>query len=235
MLCPSTARAQNPLTYPYLDGSEAAFPGFRQAAERAAAGYVMVTPMTRDNPLTQERGGALETGSGIVIDRNGYILTAAHIARGRQFDMRITLRDGRRVMASVEKISPNNELALLKCDPLPDVVPIVLGKSGALRKGDPALAIGSPGRRWGVVSVGRVRVPNIGERIDHGNWGFDNALEIGMEVETGHSGGPVVNARGELIGMIAVREMGDTSKVPYISPRIAYAVPVDDIRRWLGR
>ncbi len=234
-LAPWQTAGQSPLSFPYLDGSEAAFPSFRQAAETAAAGYVMVTLLARADPSRQEEGGELHTGSGIVLDRAGLVLTAAHIARGRQFDIRITLRNGRRLMASVIKISPENELALLRTDPLPDAVPLAFGANGKVMRGDPALAIGSPSRRWGVASVGRVRVPRLGERLDYGGWGFDNALEIAMEVESGHSGGPVINARGELIGMIAGYELGDTTKPKYLSPRIAYAVPVDDIRKWLGR
>ena len=46
-----------------------------------------------------------------------------------------------------------------------------------------------------------------------------------MEVESGHSGGPVFDRRGALIGMVAGYELGDTTKRPYVSPRITYAIP----------
>ncbi len=228
------AGAQSPLSYPYLDGSEAAFTAYRRVAEQAARGYVMVTLLARADPVTREGGGEIHTGSGIVLNRDGLILTAAHIARGSQFDVRVRFADGRTVAADVIKVSAKQELALLRTGPLPDLVPIAFGNSDLLKKGDPALAIGSPKRAWGVVSIGRVRLPNIGERLDYGAWGFDNAIEIAMEVETGHSGGPVVNAKGELIGMVAGYEMGDTTKPVYRSPRIAYVVPVNDIRKWLA-
>ncbi len=228
------AGAQGALSYPYLDGSEAGFPAFRRVAERAARGYVMVTLLARPDPVTREGGGELHTGSGIILNRDGYILTAAHIARGPEFAVRIRLADGRTLPAEVVKVSPKQELAVLRTAPLPDAEPLAFADTRQLRRGDPALALGSPRRVWGVVSVGRVRVPNIGERLDYGNWGFDNAIEIGMEVESGHSGGPVVNARGELIGMVAGYELGDTTKPQYRSPRITYVVPANDIRKWLG-
>lgn len=228
------ARAQAALSYPYLDGTEAGFPAYRRIAERAARGYVMVTLLAKPDPLTREGGGELHTGSGIVLNRDGYILTAAHIARGPEFAVRVRLADGRSLPAEVVKVSAKQELAVLRTAPLPDAEPIAFADSRHVRRGDPALALGSPRRVWGVVSVGRVRVPNIGERLDYGAWGFDNAIELGMEVESGHSGGPVVNAKGELIGMVAGYELGDTTKPQYRSPRIAYVVPANDIRKWLG-
>jgi len=228
------AMAEGTLSYPYLDGGEAAFPAYRAVAERAARGYVMVTLFARPDPVTREGGGEIQTGSGIVLNRDGYILTAAHIARGAQFLLRVRLADGRVLPAEVVKVSPKQELAIVKTAPLPDAVPIAFADSQRMRKGEPVLAVGSPRRMWGVVSVGRVRTPNIGERLDYGNWGFDNAIELALEVESGHSGGPVVNARGELVGMIAGYELGDTTKPQYRSPRIAYVVPANDIKKWLG-
>jgi len=228
------AAAESALSYPYLDGSEAAFPAYRETAARAALGYVMVTLMARPDPVTREGGGELHTGSGIVLSREGYILTAAHIARGPEFGVRVRLADGRTLPAEVVKVNAKQELAILKTAPLPDAEPLRFADSRSVKTGDPALALGSPHRVWGVVTVGRVRVPNIGERLDYGNWGFDNAIEIAMEVESGHSGGPVVNAKGELIGMVAGYELGDTTQPQYRSPRIAYVVPSNDIRKWLG-
>ena len=228
------AAAQDALSYPYLDGGEAAFPAYRAVAARAARAYVMVTLLAKPDPVSREGGGELHTGSGIVLNRDGYILTAAHIARGPEFAVRVRLANGRTMAAEVVKVSAKMELAIVKTGPLPDAEPLPFADSRSVRKGDPVLALGSPRRVWGVVSVGRVRVPNIGERLDYGNWGFDNAIEIGMEVESGHSGGPVVNAKGELLGMVAGYELGDTTKPQYRSPRITYAVPSNDIKKWLG-
>ena len=228
------AAAEGALSYPYLDGTEAAFPAYRAVAERAARGYVMVTLLARADPITREGGGELHTGSGIVLNRDGYILTAAHIARGPEFAVRVTLHDGRTLAAEVVKVSAKQELAILKTAPLPGAVPLPFADSRGIRRGDPALALGSPRRVWGVVSVGRVRIPNIGERLDYGSWGFDNAIEVALEVESGHSGGPLVNSRGELVGMVAGYELGDTAKPQYRSPRIAYVVPANDIKKWLG-
>ena len=163
----------------------------------------------------------------------GYVITAAHIARGRNFVARVKGWDGREYQARIVKVLPKQELALLKTAPISGARSVKLANSTTLKKGDFALAIGTPKRRMGVASLGRIRLPNIGERLDYGAWGFDNGIEISMEVETGHSGGPVFNANGELIGIVAGYELGDTSKTPYVSPRITYVVPSNAIATFL--
>ena len=97
------------------------------------------------------------------------------------------------------------------------------------------MAIGSPGKRWGVATLGRVRESDIGERLQYGAWGFDHAIEGGMEVRSGHSGGPVVDMRGRLVGLVASYELGDTTKKVYVSPRISYVVPMRTIAAFLAK
>lgn len=231
----AAAQQRAALSFPYLDGSEAALPRYRDIAEAAAESYVMVTLLARGDSFLGQPSGPIHTGSGFFVDTQGHIVSAAHIVRGPQFDIRVTLRDGRRLQARVVRVSPKEELALIKVDPPAGIVPLPLGRSGALKIGEAALAIGSPGTRWGVVSVGTVKLPRIPERLDYGQWGFANGIEFAMKVEIGHSGGPVVNARGEAIAMIAGFELGDGRTPGAAPPKIAYAVPIDDIKKWLGR
>ena len=113
--------------------------------------------------------------------------------------------------------------------------PVRLAAAGQLKKGDFVLAIGSPRSLSGVVSLGRVRFPDIRERLNYGAYGFDNAIELSMKVESGHSGGPMFNARGEMVGMVAGYELGDPSKTPYVEPRIVYAVPSATVAKFLAR
>jgi putative serine protease PepD len=230
---PVAAQQTRPPTFPYLDGSEAALPGYAPLADRVADSYVMVTLLARGDGSIGKPAGPIHTGSGFVVDTLGHIVSAAHIVRGPQFDILVTLRDGSRLPARVVRVSAKQELALVRIEPPPGLKPLPFGRSAGLRIGEPALAIGSPGPRWGVASVGTVRLPRIAERLDYGDWGFANGIELAMRVEIGHSGGPVVNARGEAIGMIAGFELGEGGGKP--APKIAYAVPIDDIRAWLGR
>lgn len=224
------------ITFPWLTEEERrAMPERRAVAERLSRSYVKLTLLAARSPnsLPGSGGGELHTGSGIILDRAGHILTAAHIARGVGRVLRVELRDGRRLVARVIAVAPQHELALLRVARLPSGLrPASLG-TAPVAKGQPVLAMGSPNRTWGVATVGIVRDDNIGERLEYGAWGFDNAIEISMQVASGNSGGPVVNRKGEVIGMVASYELGDTSKWPYRSPRITYVVPVRDIRTWL--
>lgn len=220
------------LSYPYINKDESRFPSYRQLAERVAASYVKVTLTTKPEGWN-EKPGELHTGSGIVLSSEGLLLTAAHIARGRNFEARVQLRSGKTYVGRIVAVSPKRELALIRTRSLPGTVPVRFGRSGSLKPKAWLLAIGSPKRRWGVVTLGTVRLPNIGERLDYGSWGFANAVEARMEVESGHSGGPVFDQAGRLVGMVAGYELGDTTKTPYVSPRITYIVPADDIAKWL--
>ena len=106
---------------------------------------------------------------------------------------------------------------------------------GRVKKGDFALAVGSPARARGAVSLGFVRTAKLSESLEYNRWRIENAIEISMEVESGHSGGPVFDRRGRLIGMVAGYELGDTTKRPYVSPRITYVIPSNGLKAFLAR
>jgi S1-C subfamily serine protease len=231
---PSEPAARPPITlsYPYLTPEESRIVGFHALAERVAPGYVELTILAAGGMAPGETRGVIHVASGILVDAEGHILTAAHIARGTDQYARVRLMDGTVRDARILNVAPMRELALLQMTPAPGLRPATLG-DGALARGDFVMAIGSPGGRAGVVSLGTVRLPDIKARLDYNEWGFDHAVEMSMEVESGHSGGPVFDHDGRVVGMIAAYELGDTTKTPYLSPRIAYAVPVADMRRYL--
>jgi S1-C subfamily serine protease len=222
------------LSYPYLTAEQARLEGFRPLADRAAAGYVELTILAAGDLAPGERRGIIHVASGMIVDAAGHVVTAAHIARGTEQFARVRLRDGRVRQARILNVAPMRELALLQMEPTAGLQPVALAPAGSLSRGDFVMAIGSPGGKAGVVSLGAVRLPDIGQRLDYNEWGFDHAIEMKMEVESGHSGGPVFDRQGHVVGMIAGYELGDTTKTPYVSPGIAYAVPVADIRRYLG-
>lgn len=233
------ALSQDRVTFPFLTAGEAPPTGYRNVAESLARGYVMVTLVARGDTVTGDGGGDLHTGSGIVVGRKGYILTAAHIARSTRFAVRLTFRNGRTAMARVVAVDPRQEVALLRAPARTlfrraGLAPLPI-RTSVPAKGAWLMAIGSPKKRWGVATLGRVRLPDIGERLQYGAWGFDHAIEVGMEVQSGHSGGPVVDMEGRLVGMVASYELGDTTKSVYVSPRITYVVPAKTLAAFLTK
>jgi putative serine protease PepD len=229
------AAGQITLSYPYLTKKEARVSGYRELAERVSHAYVHVIIIYPGDPLTGENRGILQQASGIIVSRDGLVVTAAHIARTTKNEAKVVTRDGREWAARIVRVDPLHDLALLRIAPFPGMMVARFANPGVLKRGDFVLAVGSPSRGRGTVTLGFVRVPKIDESIPYNEWRIVDAIEIAMEVESGHSGGPVFNRAGELVGMVAGYELGDTTKTPYVSPRITYAVPASGIRAFLRR
>ncbi len=241
VLAPNPARSEPPimLNYPYLDARTVTQPvlrALRALAERASQSYVHVVILYPGDPLAQDDPpGILQQASGIIIDDRGHVITAAHIARTTKNHARIVTRQGERHKARILYIDRREDLALLQVAPFPGMTPARYAEPSAVKKGAFALAVGSPSRGRGAVSVGTVITPRLAESLEYNRWRIEHAIEIGMEVESGHSGGPVFDRDGRLIGMVAGYELGDTTKRPYVSPQITYVIPASGLRAFLTR
>lgn len=231
---PTAERQPAPFTLSYPDAS-ADFPGHRRLAERVAPAYVRVTIYDKGDGIgpVDIEAQRVAVASGILVDERGHLVTAAHIARDESFGASIGTADGGEHDGVILDVDPERELALIRIAPFPGLEPAVLGDSDALVRGEPALAIGTPGMTPGVVSVGRVRVARRRTPLDYGRYRVESGIELTMEVASGHSGGPVFNAQGKVIGMVASYLLGDTTKRPYVSPGIAFAVPAKAIDAYL--
>jgi S1-C subfamily serine protease len=222
------------LSYPGLVRGSLLFDGARRLAEQVSGVYVrvLVCGATEDEGMP---GSAVVSGaSGAIVDPRGYIVTSAHVARQTGFAARITTLDGAVRPGRIVHVDPGRELALLKIAPFAGMQSAAIADSRRLRAGQPVLAIGTPDNRKGVVSPGRVTDPRRRERIEFGEFGFDHAIELHMEVEPGHSGGPLFDAEGGLVGIIAGFGLGDTGRVPYVPTRVAYAVPSAEFADYLA-
>ncbi|MDH3233340.1 MAG: serine protease [Alphaproteobacteria bacterium] len=239
VMAAAPAHAERPITlsYPYLDAAaRKKMPGLRALAERASQSYVHVVIIYPGDPTgDDDPPGILQQASGIIIDARGYVITAAHIARSTKNHARVVTRRGSRHRARILFIDRREDLALMRIAPFAGMTPARFAESGRVKRGDFALAVGSPSRARGAVSFGFVRMPRLKESLEYNRWRIENAIEIGMEVESGHSGGPVFNRRGGLIGMVAGYELGDTTKRPYVSPQITYVIPSSGLRAFLAR
>jgi serine protease Do len=164
-----------------------------------------------------ERPRALRgLGSGFVVDPNGYIVTNHHVVDGAR-SIEVALSDGRKLEARLVGSDAETDLALLKVEAtgLP-VIP--LGRSSALRVAEPVMAIGNPFGLDHTVTVGIIS--GTGRVIGAGR--YDDFLQTDAAINPGNSGGPLINTRGEVVGIataIASRSGGFQG--------VGFAIPVD--------
>jgi serine protease Do len=164
----------------------------------------------------QRRHTEKSLGSGFVINPDGFIVTNNHVVDGAK-DIRVTLADGRELPATVLGRDPRTDLVLLKVDAkgLP-VVP--LGDSALLEVGESVMAIGNPFGLEQTVTTGIISAK--GRVIGEGP--YDDFIQTDASINPGNSGGPLINARGQAIGINAaiVTQSGG-------SVGIGFAIPIN--------
>jgi serine protease Do len=137
------------------------------------------------------------TGSGVIIDQEGYIVTNNHVVADAQV-VRVTLADGRKFRAEVIGSDRMTDVAVLKIH-ADRLHPAKFGDSDKLKSGNIVLAIGSPFRLTHSVSHGIVSAlgrTDVQVDIDYQNW-----IQTDAPINPGNSGGPLINTRGEVVGL----------------------------------
>jgi serine protease Do len=136
-------------------------------------------------------------GSGFIIDKDGYIITNNHVVEGAD-EIKVKLSDGREFKAKVVGRDPKTDLALIKISSIFKDLPILsLGDSDKMRVGDWVIAIGNPFGLGETVTQGIISA--TGRVIGSGP--YDNFLQTDAPINPGNSGGPLVNLKGEVIGI----------------------------------
>jgi 2-alkenal reductase len=171
-----------------------------QVVERVGPAVVTVVGTTSGQMTFFGYSGDQEvSGSGFIITNDGYIITNNHVVEDTQ-DVRVILSDGSELPASVVSTDSFADLAVLKADGvMPGVA--VLGNSDNLKPGETVIAIGSPlGDFRNSVTVGVVSA--TGRSLDTGNnYQMENLIQTDTAINSGNSGGPLVNLAGEVIGV----------------------------------
>jgi serine protease Do len=143
------------------------------------------------------------TGSGVIMEASdgiGYILTNNHVA-GDASQMEITLSDGRKITkATTIGADKKTDLAVVKVE-ADRLIPAKWGNSDELQKGDWVMAFGSPFGYIGSMTHGIVSALNRGNIGILGNQGYENFIQVDAPINPGNSGGPLVNVRGEVVGI----------------------------------
>lgn len=158
-------------------------------------------------------------GSGFIIDKNGIILTNAHVVSGAD-RVTVTLKDGRKFQGTVLGKDDVTDLAVVKINPQGQKLPVaVLGDSDKVKVGDWAIAVGNPVGLDNTVTLGIISTLNrpssqvgiLDKRIDF--------LQTDAAINPGNSGGPLLNAWGEVIGINTAIRADATG--------IGFAIPIN--------
>ncbi len=169
-------------------------------------------------------GGVTSSGSGIILDTDGYIVTNYHVVSYYDsYDnvtIDVTLSDGREYPAQFIGGDKNNDLAVIKVDNAENLVPAKFGVSSDLKVGAVVLAIGNP---LGIEFAGSVTlgiVSALDRTIDKENTA-DSMIQTDAAINPGNSGGALVNTKGEVVGITTLK-ISDTEV-----EGLGFAVPID--------
>jgi 2-alkenal reductase len=193
-------------------------------------GPAVVTVVGTISGGTTESGRQLEgqsSGSGVIISPDGYIITNNHVVEGAR-DLSVVLSDGKQLPVRLISTDAFDDLAVLKAEgSMPAVVSF--GDSDNLKSGETVIAIGSPlGEFRNTVTVGVISA--TGRMLDTGNGYFmEDLLQTDAAINQGNSGGPLVNLKGELVGIntLIVRGGNGTRAV---AEGLGFAIPSNTVR-----
>jgi S1-C subfamily serine protease len=187
------------------------------------------SPFSFGNEGTKQQGTA--TGSGILINSNGTILTNYHVVENAT-KVTVSFENKKTIEAKVVGKDPSHDLAVLKV-PSENITvhPLTLGDSSSAQVGDPVLAIGNPFDLERTLTTGVVSA--LQRKIEAPN-GFqiDNVLQTDAPINPGNSGGPLLNAAGEVIGINSQIETGGSGSDGSVG--IGFAVPINTAKSELS-
>jgi putative serine protease PepD len=171
-----------------------------QVYEQTYKSVVEITStLTQASPMGGEQQ-ARGQGSGFVFDAQGHIVTNQHVVDGAQ-TVSVRFWDGSTYDATVVGTDPSTDLAVIKVDAPADMLqPVALGDSTQLTVGEPVVAIGSPFGLEETLTSGIVSALNR-EMTSPNNFTISNSIQTDAAINHGNSGGPLLNAAGEVIGV----------------------------------
>ena len=173
--------------------------------------------------LPQSPRAVMGSGSGVIVDPSGIILTNNHVVAGGGQIM-VRLHDGREFKAVDIKTDPRSDLAILGIEGAGPLPAARLGDSGKAQVGDWVLALGEPFGLEGTVTAGIVSAKGRGLGLTRS----ENFIQTDAAINPGNSGGPLVNLDGEVIG---INTAISTNSGDYQG--VGFAIPID-LAKWVG-
>ena len=158
----------------------------------------VVGPATASTVLIE---GGTAAGSGVVVDRQGRIVTNYHVIEGQK-TIKVILQDGSAAKATVLGTDPSSDLAVLQSEFTADQLsPATFGDSSVMRAGDPVFAIGAPFDEAFTVTSGIISATQRSTQSSFTGRAIRDVLQTDAAVNPGNSGGPLFNMNGEVIGI----------------------------------
>jgi Do/DeqQ family serine protease len=171
-------------------------------------------------PQREMRQHRRSLGSGVLVDRRGHILTNHHVIL-RASEIHVTLVSGEEYDGALVGSDPGSDLAVVKIDLEEEIEPAGLGTSSDLMIGESVIAIGNPFGLSHTVTTGVISALN--RSIQAGEQVFKDFIQTDASINPGNSGGPLLNIRGEVIGV--------NTAIYSEAQGIGFAIPVDRVRR----
>ncbi|MCX6221971.1 MAG: Do family serine endopeptidase [Bacteroidia bacterium] len=228
---------------------QAQLPDLTQAAEKSVSAVVHITTKTKTNYFNggndifeyffgprgnnrQEPQFSEAAGSGVIISEDGYIVTNNHMVDGAQ-DIDVILNDNRKFTAKVIGRDPNTDIALIKIEAR-NLTVLPWGDSDALKLGEWVLAVGNPFNLTSTVTAGIVSAKSRSIGIMSGKMPLESFIQTDAAVNPGNSGGALVNARGELVGIntAIASQTGSYSGYSFAIPVSIVHKVVEDLRKY---
>ena len=177
------------------------------------------------NKVTSTQGGmSVSTGSGFIVTEDGYVVTNQHVVDGKG-SITVITTDGTEYPAVLVGADDTNDVALLKVE-AQGLRPVTIGSSSDMIVGDQVAAIGNPlGELTSTLTVGYISA----KERDVTTEGFAiNMIQTDAAINSGNSGGPLFNMRGEVVGITTAKYSGTSSSGASIEG-IGFAIPIDDV------
>jgi len=183
--------------------------------------------------IESKRSEGTASGSGIVLDDEGHVLTNNHVIEGGN-EITVSLEaEGTAYPATVVGTEPNSDLALLKVEaPASKLHSLKLGDSSKMEVGDPVVAIGNPFDLQRTVTSGIVSALQREIQAPNGVT-IKNVIQTDAAINPGNSGGPLINSAGEVIGINSQIETGGSGSDGNVG--IGFAIPIDTAKKEIAR
>jgi S1-C subfamily serine protease len=169
-------------------------------------------------------------GSGFILDKAGHVLTNNHVVQGANRGIEVTLSNKRRYSAKVVGIDKVHDLALLQIE-APNLEPVTLADSGGLSVGQKVYAIGNPFGLNGTMTRGIISsIRTLPAASGSESASIEDAIQTDAAINPGNSGGPLLNSRGEVIGINTMIASNGADQ----SSGIGFAIPINTAKAVLA-